>query len=414
MVQELNPKETFALSLSALNERRVRTILTVLMVVVGSSLMVGLNGLTAGQLEATERQLNQLADNVLTVTPGQNSFRSIQTTPSIVFNSVVVSRINSLAYVDEVVPRYSGNVDLNSQARVLRASVLSMNPEAIYVNVPGVEMEPGSVIKPNDPSAILVGATIATPDGATFPIVTLGQSVKLTFTSVGDDGEQDQDSRVFVVSGILKESGDFSLDRSVVINESVGNTFLKKSGKFDSLLVVAQSSEQVDVVEEEIRELYGTTIGITSLKQRLEFRQSFIGGFNAFILSIGVTAMFVGAVGIITTLYTSVTERIKEIGTMKAIGTQNSSILSLFLIEALLIGMLGGTFGIAVGMGAGYSLTYLLFSNLPTGGSGITPIFAIKDLIFVWLLSVGLSVLAGILPAWKASRLSPLVALRRE
>jgi len=414
VVQELNPKETFALSLSALNERRVRTILTVLMVVVGSSLMVGLNGLTAGQLEATERQLNQLADNVLTVTPGQNSFRSIQTTPSIVFNSVVVSRINSLAYVDEVVPRYSGNVDLNSQARVLRASVLSMNPEAIYVNVPGVEMEPGSVIKPNDPSAILVGATVATPDGATFPIVTLGQSVKLTFTSVGDDGEQDQDSRVFVVSGILKESGDFFLDRSVVINESVGNTFLKKSGKFDSLLVVAQSSEQVDVVEEEIKELYGTTIGITSLKQQLEFRQGFIGGFNAFILSIGVTAMFVGAVGIITTLYTSVTERTKEIGTMKAIGTQNSSILSLFVIEALLIGILGGTFGIVVGMGAGYSLTYLLFSNLPTGGSGIAPIFAIKDLIFVWLLSVGLSVLAGILPAWKASRLSPLVALRRE
>jgi putative ABC transport system permease protein len=384
------------------------------MVVVGSSLMVGLNGLTAGQLESTERQLNQLADNVLTVTPGQNSFRSIQTTPSIVFNSVVVSRINSLAYIDEVVPRYTGNVDLNSQARVLCASVLSMNPEAIYVNVPGVEMEPGSVIKSNDPSAILVGATVATPDGATFPIVTLGQSVKLTFTSVGDDGEQDQDSRVFVVSGILKESGDFSLDRSVVINESVGNTFLKKSGKFDSLLVVAQSSELVDAVEEEIRELYGTTIGITSLKQQLEFRQGFIGGFNSFILSIGVIAMFVGAVGIITTLYTSVTERTKEIGTMKAIGTQNSSILSLFVIEALLIGILGGTFGIAIGIGAGYSLTFLLFSNLPTGGSGITPIFVIEDLIFVWLLSVGLSVLAGILPAWKASRLSPLVALRRE
>jgi len=74
---------------------------------------------------------------------------------------------------------------------------------------------------------------------------------------------------------------------------------LKKSGKFDSLLVVAQSSELVDVVEEEIKELYGSTIGVSSLKQRLEFRQGFIGGFNAFILSIGVTAMFVGAVGIV-------------------------------------------------------------------------------------------------------------------
>ena len=131
-------------------------------------------------------------------------------------------------------------------------------------------------------------------------------------------------------------------------------------------------------------------------------------------MSIGVIALIVGAVGIITTLYTSVTERIKEIGTMKAIGTQNSSILSLFLIEALLIGILGATIGVALGIGAGFGITYLLFSNLPFGGSGITPIFTIEDVTFVWFLSVGLSVLAGILPAWKASRLSPLIALRRE
>ena len=99
---------------------------------------------------------------------------------------------------------------------------------------------------------------------------------------------------------------------------------------------------------------------------------------------------------------------------MKAIGAQSTNILSLFLVEALIIGILGGTFGIAIGIGAGYSLTFLLFSNLPTGGSGITPIFVIEDLVFVWLLSVSLSIAAGIYPAWKASRLSPLIALRRE
>lgn len=413
MVPELNPKETFALSLSALNERKVRTILTVLMVVVGSSLMIVLNGMSAGQTQFIDNQLNQLADNVLTVTPGQNSFRNIETTPSIIFNSVVVSRINSLAYVDDVVPRYTGNVELNSQARVLRASVLSMNPEDIYVSVPGVELEPGSVIKPNDPSAILVGTTVANPDGATFPIVTIGQSLKLTFTSVGDDGEQDRDSRVFVVSGILKESGDFSLDRSVIINESVGNTFLKKSGKFDNLLVVAQSSELVDVVEEEIRDLYGSSIGISSLQSRLQFRQAFTEGNNAFILSIGVIALVVGAVGIITTLYTSVTERIKEIGTMKAIGTQSSSILSLFLIEALLIGIIGGTLGVIIGVVSGQILSSVISSPVP-GFTLPAPVFHIVDLLRVWFLSVGLSILAGILPAWKASRLSPLIALRRE
>jgi len=383
------------------------------MVVVGSSLMIVLNGMSAGQTQFLDNQLNQLADNVLTVTPGQRSFRSVDTTPSIIFNSIVVSRINSLPYVEDVIPQYSGNADLNSQARVLRISVLAMNPEDIYVSVPGVEMEPGSVIKPNDSSAILVGNSVANPDGSSFPIVNLGQSLKLTFTSVGDDGEQEQDSRVFVVSGILKESGDFTLDRSVIINENVGNTFLKKSGKFDRLLIKAQSSELVSTVEEEIRDLYGSSIGISSLQSRLQFRQAFTEGNNAFILSIGVIALVVGAVGIITTLYTSVTERIKEIGTMKAIGTQNSSILSLFLIEALLIGLIGGTVGLITGILAGQLLSSIVSPPIP-GSSNISPVFHLMDLFKVWFLSVGLSILAGILPAWKASRLSPLVALRRE
>ena len=375
--------------------------------------MIVLNGMSAGQSQFIDNQLNQLADNVLTVTPGQRSFRSVDTTPSIVFNSVVVSRIDSLPYVKDVVPQYSANADLNSQARVLRVSVIAMNPEDVYVSVPGLELEPGSVIKPNDPSAILVGTSIANPDGSTFPIVTLGQSLKLTFTSVGDDGEQESDSRVFVVSGILKESGDFSLDRSVIIKESVGNTFFKKSGKYDRLLVVAQSSELVDEVEKDIQDLYGSSIGISSLQSRLQFRQAFTEGNNAFILSIGVIALVVGAVGIITTLYTSVTERIKEIGTMKAIGTQSSSILSLFLIEALLIGLIGGTSGVIVGILAGNLLSSVISSPIP-GSSSIEPVFHFMDLMKVWALSVGLSVLAGILPAWKASRLSPLIALRRE
>jgi len=410
----LNIGEVFRLSFEALNERKVRTILTVLMVVVGSSLMVGLNGLSAGQLYSTEQQLNQLADNVLTVTPGQRSFRSVDTTPSIVFNSAVVQKINSLPYIDIVVPQYTGSIDLNSQGRVIRSSVIAMDPQKVYAMIPNLELTEGSVIKSNDPSAILVGNTIAVPDGATSPIISVGQTIKATHTYVDEDGEQQEDSRVFSVSGIMEVTGNPRIDRSVLINESVGNSFLKKSGKYDSLWVVAQSSALVNVVQSEIRDLYGTTIGISSLQQSLQFRQNFIGGFNSFILSIGVIAMFVGAVGIITTLYTSVTERIKEIGTMKAIGAQSTNILSLFLVEALIIGILGGTFGIAIGIGAGYSLTFLLFSNLPFGGSGITPIFVFEDLIKVWLLSVSLSIVAGIYPAWKASRLSPLIALRRE
>lgn len=410
----MNTKEIFILSIEALQERKVRTLLTVLMVVVGSSLMIVLNGLSAGQVAFTQQQLNQLADDVLTVTPGQRSFRSVDTPSSIVINSVVVSRINSMPFVDEVVPQYTSSMDLNSQGRILRTSVYSMDPEKVYVMYPNLKLTEGSVIKKTDPSAVLVGYTVANPDGSTFPIISVGQTIKATRTYVDDNGEQQEDSRVFSVSGIMEATGSPQMDRSVVINPATGNTFFQKAGKYDSLWVVVSSPDLVDVVEAEIRELYGSTIGISSSQSRLQFRQEFVSGFNSFILNIGVIALIVGAVGIITTLYTSVNERIKEIGTMKAIGAQSTNILALFLVEALLIGLLGGTLGIIVGIVAGYGMGSMLLSFMPGGGSSVTPIFLVEDLIKVWLLSIGLSVAAGIFPAWKASQLSPLIALRRE
>ena len=409
----MNPKEVFTLSFDALTERKARTALTVMMVVVGSSLMVILNGMSAGQLNFMEEQLNQLADNVITVTPGQRSFRSVDSGASIILTSVVVQKIESLPFVKEVVPIYAGSVDLNTQGQVVRATVNGLNPDKIRVMIPNLELVQNSAIKAHDASAMLIGYTIANPDGATTPLITVGQTVKATYLYVDDNGEQQEDSRVFSVSGIIEETGNRQMDRAVVMNEAIANAFLQKSGRYNNLWVVVESADLVSVVEGEIRKLYGNTIGLSTAQNIMQFRQNFLGGLNGFILSIGVIALFVGAVGIVTTLYTSVTERIKEIGTMKAIGAQNTNILSLFLVEALIIGILGGTLGIIVGISAGYGLGSAVGSPIPIF-SDITPIYVPADLAKVWALSVGLSIAAGIFPAWKASKLSPLIALRRE
>lgn len=121
-----------------------------------------------------------------------------------------------------------------------------------------------------------------------------------------------------------------------------------------------------------------------------------------------------GAVGIITTLYTSVNERIKEIGTMKAIGAKAKFILSLFLSEALLIGLIGSTMGVLMGIIGAYIMTDFAPRTPGLGATAhITPIFASGDLVNVWVLTLVSSLAAGLFPAWKASRLSPLEALRR-
>ena len=174
------------------------------------------------------------------------------------------------------------------------------------------------------------------------------------------------------------------------------------------------------LVQQEITGLYGNNIGVITPKAILQTRQRFQSGNSAFTVAIAFIALLVGAVGIITTLYTSVTERTKEIGTMKAIGAKSRFILTLFLTEALFIGILGSTFGILSGIGGAYVLTSGFAPSSPGQGGGggaaashIDPVFVPTDLFNVWILSTILSLMAGLFPAWKASRLSPLEALRR-
>ncbi|HJT47734.1 MAG TPA: FtsX-like permease family protein [Nitrososphaeraceae archaeon] len=421
----MNIKEIFYLAFGALWDRKARSALTIVMVLVGSGLMVALNGISAGQSEFVNKQLNMLAPNVLFVSSGQRSFRGPDVgTASIIINSAVVSRISSLPFVQEVVPSYQGQASLESQGNFVNSQIMAMDPTKIYLITPNLQMVDGSTIKPNDPSAIVVGDSVANPPGMNTQFLSLGQIVKATYSSIDPTtGKQITQSKSFIVSAVLQPTGNNQIDRAVIIDRNTGNTLFHKSGKYDNLVVLAQSPALVDTVQKEIQSLYGTNIGIITPKAILQTRQQFLNGNSSFIQSVAFIALLVGAVGIITTLYTSVNERIFEIGTMKAIGAQKSFILSLFLMEAIIIGIVGSTLGITTGIGGAYAMS--TFTRAPGGPGGgppggnnapqphIDPIFRTLDLFNVWILSFIISAIAGLYPAWKASRLSPILALRR-
>lgn len=415
-----NLKQIFVLSFDALRERKTRSALTILMVVVGSALMVALNGLGAGAADFISKQLNFLAPNVIFVSPGQIGFRGGPSAPpTIVFNAEVVNRIKSLPFVQDVVPAYQGQLQLDAQGDIINSQVLSTDPTKIYLIAPSMQLVPGSSIQANNPIGMLVGDSVANPPGKTTPFVTVGQTVKATSTFVNPNtGRTEQTSRSFVVTGVMQPTGNGQVDKVVFINTATGNTLFKKSGKYDEMVVLALSGNYVNVVQQEITNLYGTNnIGVITPKAIMQTLQHTQSGSSSFTLEIAFIALLVGAIGIVTTLYTSVNERIKEIGTMKAIGAKPWFILSMFLSEAVLIGLIGSTLGISVGVG----VAYLLTSGFGGSGGGppgaaaphITPIFLPNDLLYVWFLSLSISLVAGVYPAWKASRLSPLEALRR-
>jgi putative ABC transport system permease protein len=103
-------------------------------------------------------------------------------------------------------------------------------------------------------------------------------------------------------------------------------------------------------------------------------------------------------------------ERTREIGLLKALGFSNSLILLLFLVESMVIGGIGGTLGAATGViGA-----YILSKILPFGVTGIKPVFHLINMLYIWFLAFGLSIISGLYPAWRASKLNPIEALRKE
>jgi putative ABC transport system permease protein len=418
----MNIKEIFVLSFDALRERKMKSILTIIMVMVGSSLMVAVGGISAGFGGFFSKQLSNLAANIIFINPAQvqqgggGPAVGPPPTPKITLNAAVENRLKSLPFVDDVIPSYQAQVILQSQGDSKEYQVFSMDPQKLTVLSPTLEFIQGSTVRQNDPSYLIVSNDLANPPGEDTPFLKLYQTVKATYTFVDPTtGKRESDSKSFVVRGIIKQTGNPNIDNSAVIDTDVGNALFHKSGKFDSLIVVARSGIYVDTIEQEIRKLYGNDIGITTVKAIIKTVQQFTGGISAFLLSIAIVSLVVGAVGIITTLYTSVVERTREIGTMKAIGAKSKHILALFLTEAFMIGIFGASLGILGGIAGAYILSAGLAGNNGGGSqSHIAPLFLATDMTRVWLTSASLSLLAGLFPALKASKLLPIVALKRE
>ncbi len=187
--------------------------------------------------------------------------------------------------------------------------------------------------------------------------------------------------------------------------------FLYKKGKYPSAIVKAATPEDVDEVKAQLSNMGYEALATIDIIDMIDTTFLVV---EAFMGCIGAIGLLVALFGIANTMAMSVLERVREIGTMKALGARNRDIRKIFLLEAAWIGLAGGVVGIGGGWGLGLILNVIAKSALemPPGSKlfSVSPWLVLGSLLF----SVAVSIIAGVFPAMRAARLDPISALRYE
>jgi putative ABC transport system permease protein len=386
------------------------------MVLIGAMLLTSINGLTTGMNVMITQQFGTFGANMLTISSGEeNGFgpHSGGAAAEIPLNDRTVETLEGIRHVDSVVPFVQGAVILKKGRNERSVSVTGLDQSDFTSIVSTAELLEGRYVSSTDFQGILLSYNIAFDDEGEQQLKS-GQTVSLEISVAEESGGKQSIEKVkksFQVKGVLDETGNMLFDNGVYISLAAAKSLLNKGGEYDGIYVITEDSMFNKDIEEDIRDIYGDSIGITSPEAMAESINEVMGTFTAFLSGIAFISLIVGAVGIITTLYTSVIERTREVGLLKSIGFNNRMVLSSFMLESMLIGAIGGLTGVVTGIGGAYALTRVL--SMGPGGA-IAPAFQYIDLLYVWLISFGLSIFAGIYPAWRASKLSPLEALRKE
>ncbi|MGD8506246.1 MAG: ABC transporter permease [Candidatus Bathyarchaeota archaeon] len=412
----MNILQLFSLSFEALKERRLRAGLTTLMVIMGASLIVALNGTGNGFTAFVNSQFSSLGANVLILSPRGEGIE---------MDVVLADEIAKFSGVEEVIPYIQQISSIVSRGEEQTSIVVGVEQSKLPLLFPTLSFEVGTFVSESDNIGIILGNEVARSYEQDRTFAGLGQTVRI-FYQTYEDQRPVIVQRSFVVRGILDYigSGVVPVDQMVFISTSAANNLFERGGKFDGIYVVTENPDVNEDIRQQLQDVYGSDVIIISPQMIANMIQQISGGVYLFINVVAMVSLLVASVGIITTIQTSVMERVREIGLLKALGFNKRLILSLFLSEAMIIGILGGAIGVVLGMGLSHGMSIFLGRSLQIGSQPVdggrpftlqlVPVFDLWNLLFTGILCVALSMLSGFYPSWRASQLNPVVALRHE
>ena len=407
----MRASDILVLSSRQLKERRLRSILTILAIAVGVTTIIALSAQVEGVREAIIQNLAILGPETVIV----------QAQGTMPFTDADVSRLKGLESVSNVTPLLIMNVRVTGlEDPVNLVGISSLDLASLLGEV---RLLDGSVYLDVPAPQALIGYTVAIDEvGQTR--YEAGQPILVQIR---------ERPIMMTVVGVLDDYGTMLMiqpENSVFIPVDYVKT-LVRGGGYRIIMVEAVSAEHVDQLVEIIGYVFGGRASVTSLKQITETVISTTSQINLLLIVIAGTSFIAAGLGTFNIMMISVLERVREIGILKALGMKDKGVLSLYMIQGVLIGALGSLVGVAFGFAVAYIIPLLLGGFMTGAGPGgdpgaghapagaaasmsFTPVVSVSNIGVAVSISIAVTLLSSLYPAWRASRLRPVEALRYE
>ena len=407
MSRNISLNEALKMAAKTLISNKLRSSLTMLGIIIGNASVITLVGLGRGAQTLAKNQLSNLGANVLFIVPGNNDTRrrGISFPKNLVLEDSIAIN-NQVPSVKKVAPQISANEIVQSNSKSLNISIAGVTPE--FLNVRSFEVDEGRFISESDVSSAR-------------SFVVIGPDLKAEFfknKSVIGENIRIKD-HTYEIIGILKPKGAVfgsNQDKNAYIPLT---TMVNRISGKDPTYGISLSFISVEAINKNktsaakfqitnlLRQRHNITrdddFAVRSQKDALNIVTNITSGLTFLLAGIGAVSLIVGGIGIMNIMLVSVSERTEEIGLRKAIGAKQSDILIQFLFEALILSTIGGLIGTASGL----SGVFLLGIVTPLPASvGLTTTLS------TMIISGSIGLIFGVLPAKRASKLDPIVALR--
>ncbi len=401
--------EIVRVALTNLSRQGLRSYLTLIGVVIGVAAIVTLISLGNGLNNAVSVEFEKLGSNTLFIAPGTASFtggNSNVTTNVTYISDSQLNKISAIPEVSEVLSPLSAsaNVEFARETKKMPLFAASAKESESFDDLGFFEIGEGRQIQNSDVFVAVIGSTVSKD--------IFSKEIKVRERIIIQ-------GKSFRVIGIIKNSsqsfgGGPNNNNSIFIPKKAFNQIFPGINPVFALVKI-DKKEDISFAKEKIEKIFEKDFGkdqkefqVVSSEQVIERINQVLGIIQLFLVGIASISLLVGCIGIMNTMIMAVMERTREIGVMKAIGATDRLVLSIFLLEAGFIGLVGGIIGIIIG----YSLAFLIGFIAEVSGLAIIIQLDVFLIIQAMLFSLIVGMVAGALPARHAAKLEPVIALR--